>query len=171
MRMLPVAFAILAFALAGPFPATAHEPQSWPSSLRPFGEGYPSVGDLCRRLAESPATNNYLDDSADLVGCPTEAAAKQLGGRIVGVVAGITLVSVPTRSRATASPKSALTSACLARVAREGSVVEGVDHVRRSEKKVEVYVKVRGAKALWRCVGDRFGRVRRVEYTEFEGRL
>jgi hypothetical protein len=71
-------------------------PAAIPASLAPFGEGYPNAGDPCRRLGESPATANWLDDSAVLVGCPTAEAAAALGGRVVHTVEGITLVSIST---------------------------------------------------------------------------
>ena len=73
-----------------------------PESLRPLGEGYPSAGSPCRRLGESPATSNYLDHTAILVGCPgtRESAVVQsvvaAGGRIVAEIDGVVLVSVPT---------------------------------------------------------------------------
>jgi hypothetical protein len=72
----------------------------WPDTLRVVGDGYPNAGDVCRRIGESAATVDYLDDSATLVGCPGDAsstAALALTGRgakLVGTHEGVTLISV-----------------------------------------------------------------------------
>lgn len=83
---------------AGRSPARQDAPKAavnWPASLKVVGDGYPTSGASCRRIGESPATSNFLDDSAALVGCPDAASAEKLGGRTVAVVDDITLVSVP----------------------------------------------------------------------------
>lgn len=73
----------------------------WPTSLNVMGDGFPKPGDPCRRLGESAATANYLDDSALLVGCPgsaTDDAAAAIvaqGGRVVGTEQNISLLSIP----------------------------------------------------------------------------
>jgi hypothetical protein len=76
--------------------ATAAVLAEIPESLAPFGQGWPKAGDPCRRLGESPATVNWLDDSAILVGCPTAEAAAALGGKVLATVEGVTVVTVPT---------------------------------------------------------------------------
>lgn len=68
----------------------------WPETLTVVGDGFPKPGDACRVIGETAATVNYLDDSATLAGCPTAADAAKLGGKVVGEVDGVTLVSVPT---------------------------------------------------------------------------
>lgn len=66
----------------------------WPNTLKPFGKGYPVDGSPCRRVGESPAVADYLDDSAILVGCPSDDTARALTGKIVGKEGDIILVSV-----------------------------------------------------------------------------
>lgn len=70
----------------------------WPASLMVFGDGFPNPGDPCRRIGESQATVNFLDHTATLAGCHSAADAARLGGRIVGTVDGVTLVSIPTEA-------------------------------------------------------------------------
>lgn len=73
-----------------------------PETALPLFGGYRSDGDLCQRVGEAGATNPYLDDAADLVGCPlgsaeAEAFAAETGGRVVATLDGYTLFSVPRR--------------------------------------------------------------------------
>lgn len=68
---------------------------AWPASLVVVGDGFPNSGDACRRIGESAATVDWLDDRASLVGCPSADAAGALGGTAVGEVDGVFLVSVP----------------------------------------------------------------------------
>ena len=65
-----------------------------------FGTGYRAEGDPCRRVGESAFTNQFLDDSSDLVGCP--AGMENLGvfvtetdAVLVAQVGGTNLYSVP----------------------------------------------------------------------------
>lgn len=78
-------------------PASA--PFAWPATLRVVGDGYPAAGAPCRRIGETAATVDYLDDSADLVGCPAsdQAAIAALGGKPLGQLDGVALISVPRR--------------------------------------------------------------------------
>ncbi len=86
---------------AAPETATASEASpTWPASLVVVGEGFPNSGDACRVIGESSATINFLDDSATLAGCLDASAAAQLGGTTVGMVDGVTLVSVPRAAAA-----------------------------------------------------------------------
>ena len=67
-----------------------------------FGDGYRGDGDQCRRLGESAATAEFLDDAADLVGCPEGMEnlgifAIDTGGVEVARLQGYVLYSVPTR--------------------------------------------------------------------------
>jgi hypothetical protein len=67
-----------------------------------FGDGYRVAGDACRRIGEDDYTNQFLDDAADLVGCPEDA--ENLGVFVTDTGAievarrdGYILYSVPTR--------------------------------------------------------------------------
>lgn len=68
---------------------------AWPASLKLVGDGFPTAGAPCRRIGESAATIDLLDDSAALVGCPTRQDAEKLGGKFLKTVDGVFLVSVP----------------------------------------------------------------------------
>ena len=73
-----------------------------PASLPLFGDGYRADGDQCRRVGESAATVDYLDDAADLVACPAGMEnlgvfAIDTGGVEVARIGDYVLYSVPRR--------------------------------------------------------------------------
>ncbi len=77
-------------------------PTTAPSTLPFFGDGYRFTGDACRRIGEDAYTNQFLDDSADLVGCPADL--ENLGVFVIDFNAqevarrdGYVLYSVPRR--------------------------------------------------------------------------
>ena len=78
------------------------EPVVLPETSLPFfGDGYPAAGDPCRRLGESAETGNYLDHTADLVGCPEAmdglaAFAADTGANEVFRQDGYVVYSIPT---------------------------------------------------------------------------
>ncbi len=96
MRLIvPLIAAVSLTACAQPEPITG-------SSLPFFGDGYRAKGDQCRRVGENEFTNQFLDDAADLVGCPEDMEnlgvfALDTGGVEVARVDGFVLYSVPVR--------------------------------------------------------------------------
>lgn len=101
---LLAAFAIASLPACGSGSPDAKKPAedfAWPASLVTVGDGYPAPGAPCRRVGESAATSNFLDDSATLVGCPgrpgdpAATAITTIAGTVVGEVDGVTLISVP----------------------------------------------------------------------------
>jgi hypothetical protein len=72
-----------------------------PDDLRIMG-GYRGHDDPCRRFGESAATADWLDDAADLVGCPTgddgiADLQDRYKARIIGDLPGWVMLSVPRR--------------------------------------------------------------------------
>ena len=65
-----------------------------------FGEGYRFEGDQCKRIGENSATNQYLDHTADLVGCPENMEAisafvVDTGAIEVARIQGYVVYSIP----------------------------------------------------------------------------
>ena len=98
---LALVFALTACATTHGGGASVASQLAWPTSLTIIGDGYPSPGDPCRRVGESAATLNMLDDTRTLIGCPLPqndprvAALLANGGRVVGTIEGVVLISVP----------------------------------------------------------------------------
>ena len=102
------AAAALLSACDAPAPTPAPTPAPVPTpgpALDPlpfFGDGYRALGDPCRRIGENAYTNQFLDDSADLVGCPADMEnlgvfVTETGGVLVATYGGTNLYSVPLR--------------------------------------------------------------------------
>ena len=94
--LLPLALLPLAACEMAPAPPPPATPLPF------FGDGYRAEGDQCRRLGESPATAEFLDDAADLVGCPEDMEnlgvfVIDTGAVEVARIDGFVLYSVPVR--------------------------------------------------------------------------
>ncbi len=96
MRIVPI-LGLLALVACTPAPAPITD-----TSLPVFATGYRFKGDICRRVGEDDFTNQFLDDSADLVACPE--GAENLGVFVIDTGAsevarrdGYVLYSVPVR--------------------------------------------------------------------------
>lgn len=95
MRAIILAATALTLTACAPAPITG-------TTLPFFGDGYRDKGDQCRRIGEDDFTNQFLDDAADLVGCPADMEnlgvfAIDTGATEVARKDGYVLYSVPTR--------------------------------------------------------------------------
>ncbi|WP_424971191.1 hypothetical protein [Dinoroseobacter sp. S76] len=82
--------------------ACSMQPAPVPDTELPLFGGYRSAEDACQRVGETAATNTYLDDAADLVGCPAgspeaDSFAAETGGILLTTLDGYTLFTVPRR--------------------------------------------------------------------------
>jgi hypothetical protein len=96
MPRLTIIAAAAAVALTGCMPAPSE-----PDQITLLG-GYRDPADQCRRVGETAYTNQFLDDAADLVGCPEGAEnlgvfVTETGAREVDRFGGYILYSVPVR--------------------------------------------------------------------------
>jgi hypothetical protein len=87
---------LLALVACNESPAYGPPEDSGLVGVRPF----PADGSVCQVIGENDLTNQFLDDSATLVGCPkseTGAIADRTaeGGRQVGEIGDWVLLSVP----------------------------------------------------------------------------
>ncbi len=92
-RLLPVCGLLMACAPVGP-------PASDPDL--PFVRPYRDQGDQCHLVGESSVTQEFLDDAADLVACPTDYEGLgvfeiETGAQQIAIYNSYTLFSVPVR--------------------------------------------------------------------------
>ncbi len=81
-------------------PACDYTPPTTSVERLPLMGGYRDMGDQCVRVGENALTNQYMDDSADLVGCPEDYEGlgvfrTETGAVQVGAAQGYLLFSVP----------------------------------------------------------------------------
>lgn len=98
LSLMLLLFSIFACSAQAPRPVAIDEPDP---ELH-FVRGYRSVNDPCKLTGETEFTNQFLDDAADLVTCPTgyEGAAEFIestGAIVVTQTQSYTLYSVPRR--------------------------------------------------------------------------
>lgn len=82
--------------------ACAPTPPPPETTLPFFGNGYRAEGDPCRRIGEDDFTNEFLDHTQDLVGCPEGAEnldvfVTETGAVEVARKDGYILYSIPRR--------------------------------------------------------------------------
>lgn len=63
---------------------------------------YPNPDDVCQVIGENALTNQYLDDSATLIGCPSHetgaiADRQAEGGEVLDLIGSWLLLSMPNR--------------------------------------------------------------------------
>ena len=92
-------FYLLTVALFG-IAACDYAPPTTSVERLPLMGGYRDMGDQCVRVGENALTNQYMDDSADLVGCPEDYEGlgvfqTETGAVQVGAAQGYLLFSVP----------------------------------------------------------------------------
>ena len=97
--ILPVLAVLSGLAACEPAPAPAEEAAT---VTLPLFRGYRDPADQCRLTGESDYTNQFLDDAADLVTCPTDyegvgVFVTETGAIEVDRVGAYTLFTVPVR--------------------------------------------------------------------------